>query len=173
MLIPHYLENIPVSSCTLTTLLWSHRVSLYSPDPLESPPATRPLAHISIVTEASHTINSTKLSHFPDNMLWLCFHDHGASLTRTSSPSSRMSPTICAPVDPLVFSKSDYLWLQLLALTLKLGKAQSRHPREAVVHIAQARFLLQELDIVAQDSALLRKRDVIQDLNTGLTHVLA
>ena len=171
MLITHYLENIPASSCTLTTLLWSYRVSLYSPDPLESPPATRPLAHISIVTEASHTIDSTKLSHFPDNMLW--FHDHGASLTRTSSPSSRMSPTICAPVDPLVFSKSDNLWLQLLALTLKLGKAQSRHPREAVVHIARKRVSFYRLDIVAQDSALLRKRDVIQDLNTGLTHVLA
>ena len=74
--------------------------------------------------------------------------DHGASLTRASSRS------------------------QLLALTSELGKAQSKDPREAIIYIAQARFLLAELDNVAQDIALLRKRDVIQDLNTGLTHIL-
>ena len=60
----------------------------------------------------------------------------------------------------------------MLALTPELEKAQSRDPREAVVPIAQARFLLGELDLVSQDSALLRERDVIQDLSTGLSHVL-
>ena len=60
----------------------------------------------------------------------------------------------------------------MLALTPELGKAQSRHPREAVVRIAQAHFLLGELDLVARDSALLRERDVIQVLSTGLSHVL-
>ena len=78
---------------------------------------------------------------------------------------------MCAPVDPLVFSQFDNLWSQLLALTPELGKAQSKHPREAVIHITQAHFLLAEL--VAQDSVFLRERDVIQDFNMGLTHVLA
>ena len=75
--------------------------------------------------------------------------------------------------DPLGFSQFDSLGLQLLALTPELEKAQSKDPREAVICIAQAFFLLGELDIVAQDSALLQEWDVIQDLNTSLTHVLA
>ena len=78
-----------------------------------------------------------------------------------------------APVDPLGLSQFDNLWSQSLTLTPELGKGQSKDPREAVIHIAQARFLLEELDIVAQDNALLRERDVIQDPNTGLTHVRA
>ena len=63
-------------------------------------------------------------------------------------------PTNCAPVDSPVFSQFDNLWSPLLALTPELGKAQSKDPREAVVHIAEARFLLGKLD-------------------TGPTHVLA
>ena len=100
------------------------------------------------------------------------FHYHGASLTRASSPSSYVFPTMWATVDPLRFSQFDTLGSKLLTLTPELGKAQSQDPREAVLDIAQARFLLGELDIVAQDSALLRRRDVIQDLNIGITHVL-
>ena len=49
----------------------------------------------------------------------------------------------------------------MLALTSELGKAQSKDPRKAVVHIAHARFLLRELDLVAQDSTLLCEQDVI------------
>lgn len=71
-----------------------------------------------------------------------------------------------------MFSQFDNIWSQLLALTPELGKAQSKDPRETVVDIAQTRFLLRELDLVAQDSALHREREVIQDLNTGLSHVL-
>ena len=101
------------------------------------------------------------------------FHDHKASLARASLPSSHISPTMFAPVDPLGLSQFDNLWSQLLILTPELGKEQSKSPHEAVIHITQARFLLGEIDIMAQDSALLRERDVIQDLNTGLTHVRA
>ena len=101
------------------------------------------------------------------------FHDHGESPTLASTPSSHISPTMCAPIDPLLLYQFDNLWSQLLALTPELGKAQFKDPREAVIYIAQARFLLGELDIVVQESALLRERDVIQDLNTDFTHVLA
>ena len=100
------------------------------------------------------------------------FHDHGIYLPRVSSPSSHIFPTMCAPVNPLGVSQFDNLWSKLLALTTEFGKGQSKHPREAIIHIAQERFLLRELDIVAQDSALLRKRDAIQDLHAGLTYVL-
>ena len=68
-----------------------------------------------------------------------------------------------------MFSQFGNLWSQLLALTPELGKGQSKVLRELVIHIAQARFLLGELDIVMQDSALHREQDVIQNPNMGLT----
>ena len=79
MLIPHHPENIPASSRTLTTPLWSYRVPLYSPDPLESLPVAPPLAHISMITEVSHSSEFNKLSHFPRP--WVAVFAHISTIT--------------------------------------------------------------------------------------------
>ena len=72
-----------------------------------------------------------------------------------------------------MFSQSNNLWSKLVALATELEKGHFKDPHVAVIQIAPARSFLGELDIVAQDSVLLGERDVMQDLNTGLTHVLA
>ena len=151
MLIPHCPENSLASSLTLTAPLWSYRITLYSPDPVLSPPVARPLAHISTITKHLSHGRVDQVFIFRDHVLQCLrmFHYHRASLTRARPPSSHISPTMCASVDPLGFSQFDTLWSQLLALTPELGKAQSKNPREAVIHIAQTCYLLGELDIVA------------------------
>ena len=176
MLIPHYPENIPASPLTLTIHLWSYRIQLYSPNPVLSPPVARPLAHISMVTEYLSRERVDQALTFPRPRIAVFAH---ISMITEHLSHERVHQALTFPGPcgqrsiPSGFLISTISSRNCWPSHRSSGRHSPKTRARRSFTSPKERFLLGELDIVAQDSALLRERDVIQDLNTGLTHVPA
>ena len=104
-------------------------------------------------------------------MCYSYFHDNWASLTRASSLSSHISPTMWAMVDPLGFAQVRQSRVAIVGPHTGAREGTTQRPaRGGRLHRPSA-FPSKIARHRGASQYPLRERGVIQDLNTGLTMV--